>query len=607
MRSATRVLVASKASSPCPEKLASEREGFVDIPPATICPLSQQLMEDPVMCADGHSYERAFIERWLAAGHRKSPTTKETLAHTTLIPNMCLRSMIENVVEQMPQPQREKLRQLREQFALAAREVDTKRSRSQSEYCLGSPATLPNSDLRRSRTSNLDWLYGSPAAHNLKDGYAAASPATNGYAGASPATDRAMTSPVKAQLSFTPLRKHPSSSPAKVTPSPARVQGSPATTLGGRAKVVKGTVLVVEQEVPIFSDTNTYDEIGVVHAGDAVIASKPPEPVVDEDGISYMMVPIEPRGAVDMRALSRLEMKSREGTPASQAAAARVRTINVQAVTRTMEKHLLDADVQRWGCGALMDLAANLGFQTIIGEQGGIESIVAAMNEHPSAPEVQANGCGALGLLAADGSQNQARIAQLGGIRAIVAAMTGHASEPEVQRFGCAALVHAAANCPENRTLIVELGGVEVVIEAMRNQPTVAALQESGCGALGHLAADDAKNQARIGAVGGIEAVVAAMQAHLTSLDVQQRGCGALGLLVAHSPANQAKVDAVGGVGAVVAAMRAHPRSAELQQTGSGALWILCPQQPSTPTRLTTPVNRRSSEPPAAWVASRHW
>ena len=31
-----------------------------------ICPISQQVMEDPVVCADGHSYERAFIQKWLA-------------------------------------------------------------------------------------------------------------------------------------------------------------------------------------------------------------------------------------------------------------------------------------------------------------------------------------------------------------------------------------------------------------------------------------------------------------------------------------------------------------------------------------------------------------
>lgn len=39
-----------------------------------ICPISQQVMEDPVVCADGHSYERAFIQKWLAPlGKPKAP------------------------------------------------------------------------------------------------------------------------------------------------------------------------------------------------------------------------------------------------------------------------------------------------------------------------------------------------------------------------------------------------------------------------------------------------------------------------------------------------------------------------------------------------------
>ena len=37
-------------------------------------------MVDPVICADGHSYERASIERWLAA-HGTSPLTSNHLPY----------------------------------------------------------------------------------------------------------------------------------------------------------------------------------------------------------------------------------------------------------------------------------------------------------------------------------------------------------------------------------------------------------------------------------------------------------------------------------------------------------------------------------------------
>ena len=45
-------------------------------------------------CADGHSYERAAIEEWLAA-HNTSPLTNEELANTTLRPNITLRVLIQ--------------------------------------------------------------------------------------------------------------------------------------------------------------------------------------------------------------------------------------------------------------------------------------------------------------------------------------------------------------------------------------------------------------------------------------------------------------------------------------------------------------------------------
>ena len=53
---------------------------------AAICPITQEIMEDPVVCADGHSYERGSIERWLAA-HGTSPLTGRALPHKALTPN----------------------------------------------------------------------------------------------------------------------------------------------------------------------------------------------------------------------------------------------------------------------------------------------------------------------------------------------------------------------------------------------------------------------------------------------------------------------------------------------------------------------------------------
>ena len=55
-------------------------------------------MRDPVICADGHSYERAQIEAWLAQSDT-SPKTNLALSHRHLVPNHTLRSAIEGYAE----------------------------------------------------------------------------------------------------------------------------------------------------------------------------------------------------------------------------------------------------------------------------------------------------------------------------------------------------------------------------------------------------------------------------------------------------------------------------------------------------------------------------
>lgn len=57
------------------------------------CPISMDLMSDPVVAADGHSYERVFIEEWLET-KSTSPLTNQVLAHKQLVPNHNLRSQI---------------------------------------------------------------------------------------------------------------------------------------------------------------------------------------------------------------------------------------------------------------------------------------------------------------------------------------------------------------------------------------------------------------------------------------------------------------------------------------------------------------------------------
>jgi len=57
------------------------------------CPITTEVMTDPVMAADGHSYERSAMERWFAT-KSTSPLTGEELDFTRLFPNHTLRRQI---------------------------------------------------------------------------------------------------------------------------------------------------------------------------------------------------------------------------------------------------------------------------------------------------------------------------------------------------------------------------------------------------------------------------------------------------------------------------------------------------------------------------------
>ena len=52
-------------------------------PPSFICPLTLELMVDPVTAADGHSYESAAIKQWLQSS-ALSPLTGKTLPNKKL-------------------------------------------------------------------------------------------------------------------------------------------------------------------------------------------------------------------------------------------------------------------------------------------------------------------------------------------------------------------------------------------------------------------------------------------------------------------------------------------------------------------------------------------
>ncbi|KAK9830341.1 hypothetical protein WJX72_011142 [[Myrmecia] bisecta] len=59
------------------------------------CPITQDIMSDPVIAEDGHTYERAAIEEWFKT-HDTLPMTNAVVTSKVLIPNISMRRLVED-------------------------------------------------------------------------------------------------------------------------------------------------------------------------------------------------------------------------------------------------------------------------------------------------------------------------------------------------------------------------------------------------------------------------------------------------------------------------------------------------------------------------------
>ncbi|CAM8953506.1 unnamed protein product [Rhodiola kirilowii] len=82
-------------------KPSVRRSGQMPVPPEELrCPISLQLMYDPVIISSGQTYERACIEKWFGDGHNTCPKTQQQLTHLSLTPNYCVKGLIASWCEQ---------------------------------------------------------------------------------------------------------------------------------------------------------------------------------------------------------------------------------------------------------------------------------------------------------------------------------------------------------------------------------------------------------------------------------------------------------------------------------------------------------------------------
>ncbi|KAL5778345.1 hypothetical protein ACOSP7_011271 [Xanthoceras sorbifolium] len=83
---------------PVMPKSLEKCQSFV-IPHEFLCPITLEIMTNPVIVASGQTYERESIQKWIDSGHRTCPKTRQTLAHLSLAPNFALKNLIEQWCE----------------------------------------------------------------------------------------------------------------------------------------------------------------------------------------------------------------------------------------------------------------------------------------------------------------------------------------------------------------------------------------------------------------------------------------------------------------------------------------------------------------------------
>ncbi|TKY73484.1 U-box domain-containing protein 19 [Spatholobus suberectus] len=59
------------------------------------CPISLEIMTDPVTISTGQTYNRTSIQKWLEAGNMICPKTREELTSTELFPNTALKKLVQ--------------------------------------------------------------------------------------------------------------------------------------------------------------------------------------------------------------------------------------------------------------------------------------------------------------------------------------------------------------------------------------------------------------------------------------------------------------------------------------------------------------------------------
>ncbi|XP_048593890.1 U-box domain-containing protein 17-like [Brassica napus] len=76
------------------KKSKRDGDGFITVPKDFVCPISLDLMTDPVIISTGQTYDRTSIARWIEEGHCTCPKTGQMLMDSRIVPNRALKNLI---------------------------------------------------------------------------------------------------------------------------------------------------------------------------------------------------------------------------------------------------------------------------------------------------------------------------------------------------------------------------------------------------------------------------------------------------------------------------------------------------------------------------------
>ena len=134
-----------------------------------ICPITRNIMVDPVIASDGHAYDRKAIEEWLSVSNR-SPVTRHILAYNDLRPNVNLKQMSQNLlkfirIDNDTNPELKiqqdkllkKINELRDLEMLPMRQIDESLKENPEEILSEAFKYISKGNSRKSMPDELKW------------------------------------------------------------------------------------------------------------------------------------------------------------------------------------------------------------------------------------------------------------------------------------------------------------------------------------------------------------------------------------------------------------------------------------------------------------------